>query len=217
MSRVSARPFWAPACSLRTAFTAATAAVLGAGLFAAPARAQRPTGVDTFSLPAAITVTGSGEDEVTPDRARVSLGVVTRAATAAEAAQQNARAQQAVLAAVRGQGVSAEQISTNGYNVAPVTEYNQQTQRQRVTGYEVQNTVVVELRRIDQIGPVLDAVLAKGANTVSSLELYSSLAEDSRRRALAKAVEAARTDAAAMGRGRGRPARDVDRAQLWVF
>ncbi|HEY0780626.1 MAG TPA: SIMPL domain-containing protein [Gemmatirosa sp.] len=192
----------------RTATTRSVLAVLAgtAALtlgVATRARAQTPTGVDTFNPGAAITVSGTGEDQVAPDRARVSLGVVTQATTAAAAAQQNARVQQAVLDAVRAQGIAADQISTSGYNVTPTTEYNQQTQRSRVTGYSVQNTVTVELRRIDQVGPVLDAVLAKGANTVSSLELYSSQAEASRRRALAKAVERARADAEAMAAAAG--------------
>ncbi len=190
----------ARALAVRTIAVGAIALSLGAP---SRARAQTPTGVETFNPGAAITVTGTGEDQIAPDRARVSLGVVTQAATAAAAAQQNARLQQSVLDAVRAQGIPAEQISTSGYNVSPTTEYNQQTQRSRVTGYSVQNTVTVELRRIDQIGPVLDAVLAKGANTVSSLELYSSQAEASRRRALAKAVERARADAEAIAAAAG--------------
>lgn len=184
------------------ALAAGAAAALG---FASAARAQpaRTGSIDTFNVPAAITVTGTGEDEVVPDRARVSLGVTTQAPTAADAARQNARAQATVLEAVRAQGVPAEQVRTNGYNVSPVTEYNQQTGRTRITGYSVSNTVVVELRRIDQVGPVLDAVLARGANTVSSLELYSSQEEASRRRALARAVERARADAEAMAAAAG--------------
>ena len=182
--------------------------IIGAALVLASAGASRSaaqstTGVETFNPGSAITVTGTGEDQVTPDHARVSLGVTSQAATAAAASQQNARAQQAVLDAVRAQGIPADQITTSGYNVSPTTEYNQQTQRTRITGYSVQNTLVVELRRIDQVGPVLDAALARGANNVSSLELYSSQAEASRRRALARAVERARADAEAMAAAAG--------------
>ncbi len=181
-----------------------TPVLLAASLVIAPhLPAQMPTGVEPHTAPAAVTVTGTGEDVVVPDRARIALGVNTQAATAADAAQQNARLQQAVLDAVRGQGVNAEQITTSGYNVSPTTEYNQQTRRTRITGYSVENTVTVELRRIDQVGPVLDAVLAKGANTISSLQFYSSQAEASRRRALARAVERARADADAMAAAAG--------------
>lgn len=176
------------------------AGLLAATLVTAP-RADAQS-VSTFNG-GSIAVTGTGEDQITPDRARISLGVQTQAATAADAAQQNARLQSAVLEAVRGQGVAAEQVTTSGYNVTPVTEYNQQTRRTRITGYSVENTVTVDLRRVDQIGPVLDAVLARGANTVSSLQFYSSQAEASRRRALARAVERARDDAEAMATAAG--------------
>lgn len=162
-----------------------------------PAQAVAPT------LPAAITVTGTGEDQVVPDRARLALGVSTQAATAADAAQQNARLQRAVLDAVRAQGVSAEQITTSDYSVSPTSEYNQQTRRTRITGYTVQNTINVDLHRVNQVGPVLDAVLARGANTISSLQFYSSQAEASRRRALARAVDRARADAEAMATAAG--------------
>ena len=155
------------------------------------------------AAPSAIAVTGTGEDEIAPDRARIALGVSTQAPTAADAAQQNARLQRAILDAVRAQGIPAEQITTSGYNVSPVSEYNQQTRRSRITGYTVENTVTVEMHRVDQVGPVLDAVLAKGANTVSSLSFYSSQAEAARRRALTRAVERARADADAMATAAG--------------
>lgn len=150
-----------------------------------------------------IAVSGTGEATVVPDRARLSIGVQTQAGTAAEASQRNATLQQAVIAAIRGRGVPADQITTSGYNVFPEQTYDQATRRTRITGYNVQNTVTVELRDVTQVGPVLDAVLARGANLVSSLELYSSQAEAVRRRALANAVERARADAEAMAAAAG--------------
>ena len=186
------RPSLARHTVLTLALAAASVAVTH------PVHAQIPT-----TAPAAIAVTGTGEDEVVPDRARIALGVSTQALTAADAAQQNARLQRAILDAVRSQGIPAEQITTSGYNVSPISEYNQQTRRTRITGYTVENTVNVEMRRIDQVGPVLDAVLARGANTVSSLAFYSSQAEASRRRALARAVERAHADADAMATAAG--------------
>lgn len=150
------------------------------------------------SLPATIAVSGMGEATVVPDRARLSIGVQTQAATAADASSRNATQQRAVIDALRGLGIAAERISTSGYNVYPEQAYDQATRRSRITGYNVQNTVTVELERITQVGPALDAVLARGANLVSSLQFYSSQAEAVRRRALQNAVERARADAEAM-------------------
>ena len=152
---------------------------------------------------AGVAVTASGEDQITPDRARLSIGVQTQAPTAADASNRNARLQRAVFDTLRALGLAADQLTTSGYNVFPEQVYDQPTRRTRITGYNVQNTIVVDLRKIEQVGPVLDAVLAKGANLVSSLQFYSSQAEAARRRALAKAVENARADADAMARASG--------------
>ena len=154
-------------------------------------------------MPATVAVSAMGEEQLTPDRARLSIGVQTQAPTAAEASARNARLQRAVIDTLRALGVPAEQISTSGFNVYPEQQYDQQTRRARIVGYNVQNTVVVELRQTAQVGPALDAALAKGANLVSSLEFYSSQVEVARRRALAKAVENARADAEVMARAAG--------------
>jgi uncharacterized protein YggE len=144
-----------------------------------------------------------GETQVTPDRARVSVGVQTQAATAAEASSRNARLQRAVIDTIRALGIAADQITTSGYNVYPEQVYDPPTRRSRITGYNVQNTVVVELRRVDQVGPVLDAVLTKGANLASSLQFYSSQVDVAQRRALQNAVERARADAEAIAAAAG--------------
>jgi hypothetical protein len=144
-----------------------------------------------------------GEDEVTPDRVRISIGVQTQAATAADAAARNARLQRAVLDTVRALGIPAERITTQGYNVYPEQDFDPQTRRPRVRGYNVQNTIVVDLWDVSRAGAVLDAALAKGANNIGGLQFYSSQAEQSRRRALAQAVERARLDAEAMAAAAG--------------
>jgi uncharacterized protein len=161
--------------------------------------AQTPT----FTVPPQIAVSAMGEAEVTPDRARVSIGVHTQAATAADAASRNATLQRAVIDAVKALGIPAERISTAGYSVFPEHTYDNTTRRSRITGYNVQNTVVVDVWQIDRVGAVLDAALSKGANLVSSLAFYSSQEEAGRRRALASAVARARADAEAMATAAG--------------
>ena len=180
--------------------------LLAAGAFSLAAPRQAVAQVPAPSpLPilAGVAVTASGEDQIAPDRARLSIGVQTQAPTAADASTRNARLQRAVFDTLRALGLAADQLTSSGYNVFPEQVYDQPTRRTRITGYNVQNTIVVDLRKIEQVGPVLDAVLAKGANLVSSLQFYSSQAEAARRRALAKAVENARADADAMARASG--------------
>jgi uncharacterized protein len=67
----------------------------------------------------------------------------------------------------------------------------------------VTNVVRVEVRRIEQVGPVIDAALGKGANQIDAVDWFSSNTDAARRQALADAVAKARGDADAMARAGG--------------
>ena len=72
-----------------------------------------------------------------------------------------------------------------------------------MTGYAVTNTVRAEVHKLDDVGRIIDAALAKGANEISSLQFYSSKADSVRRVALGVAVAHARADAAALASAAG--------------
>jgi uncharacterized protein YggE len=153
--------------------------------------------------PPEIVASGMGEARVSPDRAVVTVGVQSRAATAGAAARENARKVAAVLDTLRGMGLASDQLSTMNYSVYPEQRFDQQGQKPVVTGYVVQNMVRVEVRRIDQAGAVLDAALSRGANQVHSFDFFASNTDAPRRQALAEAVARARGDAEAAARAAG--------------
>lgn len=64
-----------------------------------------------------ITVVGRGETQARPDLARVTLGVETRAATVAEANRATNERIAAVMAAVRGAGISEADVQTSNYSI----------------------------------------------------------------------------------------------------
>lgn len=151
-----------------------------------------------------IVVSAFGEVRATPDRAAVSIGVQSRAATAVEAAAQNSRKQRAVIDAIKAKGVPAEQIGTTNFNVVPETRYDREGQAApRTISYLVSNVVNVEVHRMEQVGPVIDAALTAGANQINSLSFGLSSADSARRSALAIAVSKARADAEVMARAAG--------------
>ena len=150
-----------------------------------------------------LITTGTGETTVAPDRATISIGVQSRAATAAAAASDNARRQKAIIDTLRSLGLTAEQIRTVNYNVTPDMQYNQASGTSRVIGYVVSNVVQADVRRLDDAGKLIDAALAKGANQINGLQFYSSKADSVRRAALAIAVANARADAEALARAAG--------------
>lgn len=151
-----------------------------------------------------IVTSATAEVRVTPNRASISIGVQSRAATAAQASADNSRRQRAVIDAIRAKGVPAEQISTAGFNVIPETRYDREGQQApRTTSYLVSNVVNVELTRIDQVGPVIDAALAAGANQINSLSFSVAAADSAHRVALADAVRKARAEAEVMAQAAG--------------
>ena len=159
----------------------------------------------TFVTVPYVATSAVGEVRVVPDRATIFVGVETRAATAAAASSANARQLRAVMQALRALGIGPAQMSTSEYSVYPeqVFDPDKGDRTPRIVGYVVRNTLRVEVRQIDQIGALLDAALAKGANAINSLQFTSSQADSARREALALAVSRAEADATAIARAGG--------------
>ncbi|MBA3891010.1 MAG: SIMPL domain-containing protein [Gemmatimonadaceae bacterium] len=169
---------------------------------AAPLAAQQAPSHMVPALPQ-VTVSGEGQARATPDRAMITVGVQSRAATASAAAAENARKQTAVLDTLRKLGFTSEQITTANYSVFPEMQYDQQGQRPRVMGYVVSNTVRVDVQQLERSGLVIDAALARGANEIHGLNFYMSDPGPSRRAAIADAVAKARADAEALASAAG--------------
>lgn len=183
--------------------------VLATVFLAASVAAQQPEGSVSGPRPmrpsSIISTSATGEARYTPDRATISIGVQTRAPTAAKASADNATKQRAVIDAIHAQGVAPDQMSTVNYNLNAEQVYNPQAgdKAPRVTGYVATNTVRVEVKKIDQVGALIDAAIAKGANDVSSLDFHASAPDSLRRVALADAYKQAVADATVLARAAG--------------
>ena len=174
---------------------------------AAPLAAQQ-TGQPTAGWQGPDIITSAtGEARVTPDRAQIFVGVQTRAATAAQAGADNARKTRAVIDAVKARGIPAELISTSEYTLYPEYDHGRPPEAEargpRIIGYIANNNVRVEVRRIDQVGAIIDAALAAGANMGKMIQFMASNVDAARRDALAEAVSRARGDAEALARAAG--------------
>lgn len=185
---------------MQASFLASSSLLVGLTAIIAPVQAQNAANIAPERP--SITVSAQGSTRITPDRATIQIGVQTRGATAAAASAENARVAQRVINAIKGLGIGAEQISTVNYSVNP--EYRHVENRSpEITGYTVHNTVVVDVRQMEQVGRVIDASLGAGANVINSLDFYASNTEEARRVALAAAVAKARLDAEVIARAAG--------------
>jgi uncharacterized protein YggE len=73
----------------------------------------------------------------------------------------------------------------------------------RITGYVATNSLRVTVRDLDGLGPLLDAAVSDGANTMDGLMFEVSELSDRQDEARAKAVEDARRKAAILATAAG--------------
>jgi uncharacterized protein YggE len=121
------------------------------------------------ALRATISVTGEGTVTAPPDLATVSLGVTTQGATAAEAMAANSASLAAVLERVKAAGVEARDIQTSTLNLTPNWANTDGSSAPTITGYVAMNVLQVRVRDMAKLGPVLDAAVADGANTLNGV------------------------------------------------
>jgi hypothetical protein len=184
-----------------TSLAAATAALLV--IATARAGAQEGRRTDQANT---IVVYGTGQSAAAPDTAYVSVGVVTQAKSAKDAAAENAKLTTRVIAAVKRTGLTDKDLQTNNYSVQP--RYEARPNREPViTGYEVRNNVQAKIKKLTIIGDVIDAAMEAGANNVSGPSFTLDNRAEAEASALTDAVAEARrkaqTLAKAMGVGLG--------------
>ena len=149
-----------------------------------------------------LTMNGVGSAQIAPDMAEITLGVITEAKDAAKAHGDNAAQAARVQAAVKALGVAERDIQTTHYDFSPIYDVKDNG-RSVTTGYTVTNAIVVKVRNLANVGKVIDAALANGANRVDSLEFSASDPSAAKDAALADAARDARSKADAVARALG--------------
>jgi uncharacterized protein YggE len=129
---------------------------------AAPGGAERMFDATTLDLSA------FGETKVAPDEATITLGVQSKAPTAAAAMQANAVDMNRIIAALRGSGIAEKDIQTSGLSLDAQYTYVE-NQPPALNGYQASNTVVIIVEDLPRLGPVLDAAVASGANQINGI------------------------------------------------
>jgi hypothetical protein len=138
---------------------AAACAVL---LSLSPALAQ-----ETLSPPH-IRVSGEATLSVPPDMARMRAGVTATGKTANDAAKASGQAMAQVLAAIKDAGIGEKDVQTSRYSIQPV--YGDNQARQKITGFIASNSVTITVRKLEDIGGLMDKLVTAGANTVGGIE-----------------------------------------------
>ncbi len=136
-------------------------------------RGDGPPPAERAAQKGVLQATGNGQVMVTPDIAIVTIGVVTRAATASAALADNSQNLNAALAAIKAAGVADKDVGTSGFSINPVyqplRDAGPDAGPPKIVGYTVSNNVRVTIRDIATSGDLLDHVTQAGANQVNGI------------------------------------------------
>lgn len=141
-----------------------------------------------------ITVSGEGKVYAKPDIALVGLGVTTTGLTTADVITKNTDKMNAVIQAVKDQGVEEKDIQTTNYSLAPLYNYTEAAGRV-FQGYTLEQDLQVKIRDFDKVGDILQKAVAEGANLTSNLQFTIENPEQYRQEARTKAIEQAKQNA----------------------
>ena len=180
---------------------------LAAAALAATLTAASPALSEDTRMPRLISLSGHGEMRMAPDMAFVTTGVLSQGGTAAEALAANTAAMNALFAALTGAGIAEKDVQTSNFFVQP--RYNfQDGKAPELIGYDVSNTVTVIVRKIGDLGPLLDKVVQAGSNQINGIGFEVSkpdaALDEARKLATADATRKAKIYAEAMGVSLGR-------------
>lgn len=173
-------------------FAAALLGCAAAAPLAAPGVAIAQDAGDAAFRATTLNLSAFGETKVAPDQATITLGVQVQDATAAAAMAANRTRMNATINALKAQGIAERDIQTSSLNLNPQYVY-EQNKPQRLTGYQASNDVTITVRDLAKLGPVVDAVVAAGANQINGIAFgiaNPKAAEDAARRAAVQALKA---------------------------
>jgi len=176
-----------------------SATVLAASAFAGIGAPELIRADPTDAAPGTIAVTGNGSVETEPDTASTTFGVTTQGSTAREAMASNSDAMRKVIDALKAAGVAGKDLQTQYVSLNPRYDNEGRT----IVGYDASNSVSATVRKLAEVGSVIDAAIAAGANNVNGPSLSRGDRDRLYRDALEKAVADAKAKAEVLAREAG--------------
>jgi uncharacterized protein len=146
------------------------------------------------SSASSVTLDGEGRVSATPDVALAELSILTEGDTSKAAQDENSKKSKSLTDYLKSQGIDEKDIKTTGYNIYP-QYYYPSTDRPRISGYQVNQSVQVKIRDLSKMSSIMDGVVQAGVNQVNNLSMNiddpNALMAQAREKAIANAKEKA--------------------------
>jgi len=153
-----------------------------------------------------IMVSGYADTQVKPDHATVNIGVDTSDKITVKALDANSTLMRRVVDAIKKSGVADSDIQTAHFSIAaihPPGKNEYEFDLTVTTGYEVSNTLVIDVKDVSQVGAIIDAAVRAGANSSNSVTFEAKNQKALEDQVLADAVRNARHGAEVMAAAEG--------------
>jgi uncharacterized protein YggE len=165
-------------------------------LATAPAAAQDIAGPRERT----ISVTGSADVQVAPDRAELALGVESKDPSLAVATRDNDARVRRVLAFLRDKGIPEERIQTDYISIVPVYDPHES---RRLDHYQVRKTITASVSDLPGFDALLTGAVERGITHVLDVTFRTTELRRHRDEARTQATRAAREKAEKMAAALG--------------
>ena len=156
-----------------------------------------------------LSVTGSGTVLVESDLAIVTVGVQETSKDVLEAQSTVNEKIAAIKQALLDAGVEESEINTDSINIYANYDYSDNTEV--IVGYTARNSLSVRTTDMDNVGSLIDAAFAAGANTLDNVQFTVQDDTQAREQALTMAVEDARRKADVLASAAGLQVASIER------
>ena len=152
-----------------------------------------------------ITVSGTVTKSAGPELAYVTVSVETLDKSASKSQSDNAARSNSVMDALEAAGIAEDDIETASYSLYEDFQWNETLRKSESIGYRTTNSIRATVRDLSNVGPVIDAAVQAGANSVSNVSFGLTKETQSalRTAALKDAAENARAKAQSIASGLG--------------
>ncbi len=149
------------------------------------------------------SVSDTGKVYVKPDTAQVTLAVIKEGKKVADVQKELNTANNAVLKALKDQGIEEKYIKTINYSIYPNYRYEQSSGRSIIDGYRAESRLEVKVKDFDKLNKVIDTATAAGANEVGTVNFTVDERDQFVSEARSQAIQKAKAKAVAIAQETG--------------
>mgnify|MGYP001428616886 FL=1 len=120
------------------------------------------------SLKETITVQGEGEVYAVPDIGLIDIAVLTESKTVESAMSENTKKMNNIIEAFKKDlEIDEKDLKTTSFNINPRYEWQNNTGKRYLVGYEVRQIINVKIRDLSEVGDIIQKATDLGANDIS--------------------------------------------------